>query len=147
MYIFDLEGTISNHNHRIHLLPTAAEKMANYGKGRPDDMYQKFHDHFHKDEVNSDVKLLMDCCIYTTKTIILTGMMERFRQDAQEWLLRNGISHNGLFMRPNDCYLSSPEYKYQWIRHCGEKIHLVYDDRKDVVDKLLSHGIPAILVK
>jgi len=140
MYIFDLEGTLSDSKHREHLLPDK-------NNPKQERSYDAFHGEFPKDKVKLHNKVLMQNCMLTSKTIILTGMMEKHQGKVLKWLLENGIAYDGLVMRANDDYSSSPNFKLNWIKGCGEIIHMVFDDREDVVVQLLCHGIPAIVVK
>lgn len=133
MYIFDLEGTLSDSRHRDHLVPD----------------WDEFHKLFPEDGTNENICKLFRILAQSANCIILTGMMEKHRTMALAWLKEHRIPHNGLVMRPNDDLRTSPEYKL-WnlnIMEHPERIKMIFDDRLDIITTLLDNNYPAIQVK
>lgn len=135
MYIFDVEGTLSDCEHRNHLIPD----------------WDAYHSFFPIDKpIQKNFDLLWSCVLTGEKIAILTGMMSKNRQNLMEWLTKHGIAHHfdegGILMRPDDCFTSSPEFKLEVIKMLGEKIHCVFDDRQSIVDHLVKNEIPAVRV-
>lgn len=132
MYIFDLEGTLSDCEHRDHLLPKNGSRN-----------YDDFHKEFPKDEPIHEMISLFHVCSETHKVIILTGMMEKHRNMAIGWLTKNGIHANELIMRGDKDLRPSPVFKLQTIFKFTDPVFMVFDDRKDIVDHLILNGIMA----
>lgn len=138
LYVFDLEGTLSDHTHRLHLLPKTDEKQAN-----SKDHYAAFHAEFPKDKVHKHIhgiyNVLSDAC---EDLYILTGMMEKHREMATEWLEEHGCYFDEIIMRGNDDFRPSPEFKLEtlkkiWSLNRYKWSHIiVFDDREDVVAHL-----------
>lgn len=140
LYVFDLEGTISNHSNRLHLLPTSEEKVAN-----SKDHYAAFHAAFPNDRPHNHIVRMMNAFYhYKCDIIILTGMMEKHRPMATKWLLGKAIPFDKIIMRDNDDFTPSPEFKlhqiekYQKITAYNWSDVFVFDDRADIVDYLNS---------
>lgn len=132
MYIWDLENTLSNSEHRNEL--ALAKK------------FDQFHALFHLDEPRANnVQLYVECRKRHT-TIILTGMMEKHRQNAVAWLNRYDLLPDVLIMRQNNDFRSSPEFKVGTIQHLRYHPFMIFDDREDVVRAFLNNGYPAIMV-
>lgn len=143
MYVFDLEGTLSDCRHRLHLLPSKEEKIK---CNRQYDAYEKFHSKFMDDPVRENILRLYNICAAKGRIIILTGMMEKNVRRAEKWLYNNKIRYDELIMRRENDFSTSPEYKLRELRYSRHRATMVFDDRVDVVDHLLTHGIPAIVV-
>lgn len=140
LYIFDLEGTISNHKHRLHLLPDKSIKT------KEKHNYDAFHAKFPEDEVHEYIKEMMRALWNASgNIIILTGMMEKHRSMAETWLDYNEIYRSHMIMRSNDDLTASPIYKMREINKIindsNYKNVIVFDDRDDVVDHLNGQAI------
>lgn len=146
IYIFDVEGTLSICDWRLHLLPPKGVdhvKSAEY--------YMAFHNAFPQDKPYLPMEVLLSdilnsgiCDVY-----ILTGMMENHREKLEDWLLGQvGFASVGddVIMRANDDFRSSPEFKLETIKQrfpeeFASKQIIMFDDRQDVVDIMTANGI------
>lgn len=132
-YLFDLEGTISNCDHRKHLAPVKPYK-------NPEQSWDKFHQLFPQDEVIPEIADMMRALWFEGGAVfILTGMMAKHQNMAKEWLSKNHIGCDGLLMRDNDDFTPAPIYKLETVRELFAKSnrysHIVlFDDREDIVD-------------
>lgn len=144
IYIFDLEGTLSNHSHRLHLLPKVSEKEAN-----SKDHYAAFHAAFPKDPVNNHIVNMINSFFEFNPAIILTGMMEKHRQMAVDYLDYHKVFCDSLVMRQNDDFRPSPEFKLAHIKDLYKKYQfdcaVVFDDREDIVDHLTKNSIVEVV--
>ncbi len=133
-YIFDLESTLSDASWRAHLLPD----------------YDAFHAEMEKDEPLKNNIRLLKMCAGQDDVIILTGAMEKHRAQVERWLRRMYIDHliSQLIMRDNNDFRSSPHFKVDVLNRLEEKmkIHMLFDDREDVVEYAINSGFPAIQV-
>lgn len=134
IYIFDLEGTLTNSSWREHLIPD----------------YKSFHKLFPEDKPKNNNCELLRICASNSRVYILTGMMEKHRAMAVNWLFSNKLFCDKLIMRPNNNFMPSPEFKVKWIinniSNYKHRVSMVFDDRDDVVLEMLNNGIPAVVV-
>ena len=81
--------------------------------------------------------------------VIVTARDARFERVTRDWLARNGISFDALFMRPWGDQRRDTEVKndiHAAIIAAGFEPTLAVDDRADIAAVWESHGIPTILV-
>lgn len=135
LYIFDLDGTLSLPDHRVHLL--------NEIKG--DEKWRRFYAECGKDEPNVPVLMTLqslydsyDCDIW-----IWTGRSDEVRGITEDWLVdhapfsRRELLHC-LTMRPQHDHRPDHELKLEWLnamlpadRH---RLTAVFEDRARVVE-------------
>jgi len=132
MYIWDLENTLSNSEHRNEL--ALAKK------------FDQFHALFYLDEPRWNNVRLYEACRKQHNVVILTGMMEKHRASAMTWLRKYHLLPDVLLMRQDSDFRSSPEFKVSTVRHMRYNPFMAFDDREDVVDAFLRAGIPAVMV-
>lgn len=138
MYIFDIEGTLTDSKHREWTL----EKEWPSGVNK----WDEFHKYFPDDPPRKNIIFLNNICSMNRKTILLTGMMEKHRAMALNWLSLNGVKYDHLEMRPNDNFEPSKVFKLNYIKKLTDPVSMVFDDRSDIVSHLLENGIPTIQV-
>lgn len=81
VYIFDIDGTIADHTHRLHLI--SKERME--GKD-----WAAFHDQCHLDPpIVPMCRLARQLILSPAPVIFLTGRMEFQRRKTQEWLAKH----------------------------------------------------------
>lgn len=133
VYVFDLEGTISNCEHRKHLAPRAPFND-------PNKSWNKFHAEFPKDEVNYAIYNIMQALwLQGNDLFILTGMMEKHKEMAKDWLRANSVGYDAIIMRQNDDFRTSPIFKIETARKTFDGLNrynqlVLFDDREDIVD-------------
>ena len=133
--IFDLDGTLCNVEHRLHLLPD----------------FDAFHTACVDDTLNRPIAELF----WAMKQrgwfmIIVTGRDDNFRIETHKWLYKNHIQYDVLIMRPHGNHRSDVTLK--------EKIYLTeikpfydvsfcVDDRKGVTAKWRELGVVCLQCK
>lgn len=138
IYIFDVEGTLSQSKWREHLIPD----------------WDLFHANFPQDEPNGAIaefakEIIKNKNIFQ-QNIIITGMMEKHRDMLISWLCKNKIHFMGreIYMRPSDDLRPSKIYKFEKIKELfgEEKFNeiLMIDDREDICDYLTKNGIKCL---
>jgi hypothetical protein len=132
MYIWDLENTITNSNHRQHF---ADEKN-----------WDEFHSWFPYDLPRWNNINLLRACAKIAPVYIITGMMEKHREMAEIWLKKHNVVVDAMYMRDNNDFNSSPIYKLRTISRYRMRPFMTFDDRVDVVSAFLDAGIPSILL-
>jgi len=136
--IVDLDGTLCNIDHRIHLLV-----------GRDSKEWHKFEDGCISDGVNGWAEHLIT--LYKVKAgykiLLVTGRTEKVRGLTEEWLLGHCIPYDELYMRPegediSDCKLKEKVYK----EHIAGKyiVEFVVEDRKRVVEMWRRLGLTCL---
>lgn len=147
MFVFDLEGTLSDCRHRNHLLPTEEQRKEAWKDGKKKkDLYLPFHDEFKNDPAIVPMVDLLARLYRHSRVIILTGMMEKHRNNAIHWLNRNSIRVDALIMRADDDYSPSEVYKLRYIKSQEHEVDMLFDDRIKIVDHMNKNGIPSLLV-
>lgn len=134
MYIFDLEGTLSDTRHRmVHYI---------------NQDWDNWNFLFQADPIRPEIVRLFRTCQDQVHTMILTSKEEKYRAMVRNWLISNHILPDSLIMKPTGDKRTSPEFKLDKIFDMVgvNEVHMVFDDRRDVIDALLTNGIPAICV-
>lgn len=136
--VLDLDNCIADDQWRIPKI--------NWQKKDPMDRYHEYHSLSGFDRAgNKDL-------FQKTKhdIIILTARPVHYAPITMEWLNRQHIKPFALVMRNNDDHCPSVELKRKqmgWLMHLygvnHKDIECAYDDRMDVVEMYLQHGIVA----
>lgn len=142
--IFDLDGTLSLTDHRIHYL-----------EARPKD-WDSFYDECGNDEPNRPViELLQDLSNRRRPMMarrdeiwILTGRTSRVRAKTIEWLQRYDIPTDRLIMRAEGDFSPDDQLKRRWIEEHGlrERVKYVFEDRDRVVEMWRTEGFTCFQV-
>lgn len=132
MYIWDLENTLTNSEHRNHL--AKAKK------------WDEFHELMPQDLPRRGNMRLFQICNRFDRVIILTGMPERHRSKAETWLMKYSLFPDEIIMRPNGDLTPSGSFKLKVVKDRKFKPVMIFDDRIDVVDIFLTNKYPAIMV-
>ncbi len=131
MIILDLDGCISDDQHRQHWLVNP-EQIVNW------DVYHSLCELDHPANVSfwygrNDI-------------VIMTGRPDNFALQTWQWCLRNGLRVYKVYMRPAGNKDSAVVLKKIWATELvqqGWNIQHAYDDRQDIVDMYRSLGIAA----
>jgi uncharacterized HAD superfamily protein len=133
--IVDIDGTISDVRHRLH-------HVLQHPKN-----YEAFHSLCGEDQpimsVIAAVRAFTSCRDYTA-IILLTGRPEKYREATMDWLERNAIPYDSLYMRPDGDHRKAEEYKrgvLGQIQAAGHDVFLAFEDQQDVVDMWRENGI------
>lgn len=135
--IFDIDGTLANIDHRLHLL---------YGgeASRWDAFFAAMSD----DQIVSPVRDLLRC-VYEARhaVVICSGRPERYRDTTEDWLSAHGVFFDALYMRPDGDTRPDHIVKAQLlrgIREDGYQPFIVIDDRQSVVDMWREEGLTCL---
>jgi len=132
-YVFDLDGTLANLDHRLHFI-----------KGEVKD-WDSFFDACVDDTPIMPVVELFQSVVRDPhlSTVIVSGRSDYVRDQTSRWLRAYGITYDALFMREQGDH--SPDYKCKSrildrMLVQGWRPVLFIDDRKQVVDMWRSRG-------
>lgn len=137
--VFDLDGTLADGRHRLHLLPTKdydkTESWTRFNLAAVDDL--AFQD-------NID---LCNALGLHYKVIILTGRSDVARQITLDWLWHHNVYFNELVMRSQSDNRKDTVIKEEFLRSIGlENILCCFDDLPHVAYHLRSLGLTCHLV-
>lgn len=129
--IFDLDGTLSDCEHRRHLI--AGE--------------QKDWDAFYKACVGDSpiwptIRLLSTLRRHC-EIVIMTGRSDLVKDETLTWLNEHGIRFDQLYMRPHGDHTQDHVLKQRWLEELGgpKRVLCVFEDRGRVVDMWRGQGI------
>ena len=136
-YIFDIDGTLANVEHRIHHIQSKPKN------------WNKFFENMEKD---LPIKATCEICVMMINgvwqnVVFCTGRNEKYRKVTLKWLQTNvhwDISTYQLYMRPDNDnrhdYIVKEELLAQ-IRADGHKPIAVFEDRQQCVDMWRRNGL------
>lgn len=139
--IFDLDGTLADGRHRLHLLPTKdydkTESWTEFNLAAADDL--PFWDNIEM------------CNLFTRSgdyyVVILTGRSDVARDITTEWLFHAGVRYDELVMRSQSDNRKDTVIKEEYLRSIGlENILCCFDDLPHVAYHLRSLGLTCHLV-
>lgn len=139
--IFDLDGTLADGTHRLHLLPTVdlhlTDSWTEFNKASKDD---------------APLQNTIDICNALGRSgyfvIILTGRSDVARAETEDWLQRHDVYHNMLQMRPHSDNRKDIIIKEEFLRNVVglEDIVAAWDDSPEVIRHFRSLGITTYAV-
>ena len=134
--IFDVDGTLSNIDHRKHFIEG----------GKKD--WDGFFKNMANDELIETTKQLIDLTYPNHDIVIVTGRPSSYRQVTEDWLKKHNVRYNALFMRGANDHRSDVIVKQEILDNFLDKskIDMVVDDRKKILDMWRSNGLPTINV-
>lgn len=136
--IFDIDGTLSNHNWRIAYIGPR-KKGAN-----PQKRFDKYHQKSFQDAPISSVVTLARNHHIHFHIIICTGRPVRYKKQTEKWLRLNGVPYKILMMRKNKDFRSGWEVKRDMILQLpklGFFPKMIYDDDKEIIQMAQRLGI------
>lgn len=133
--IFDLDGTLANHEHRLHLIDKAPKDW----------------DEFIEESKNDKLNLPVVGFFYSVgdsnwpnfEVAIVTARPERHRDITVEWLQRNRLYPHALLMRDNNDFRPDWEVKEDiLLNNIGrQRVLFAVEDRKCCVDMYRRNGV------
>jgi len=146
--IFDLDGTIANVEHRVHMIKYDGHPE-DFGcpEFKPD--YDSFNAACVDDTPYDDIVNLMVTLNMEYEIIICTGRMSNVKKQTENWLSDNGIMHDRLMMRAVDDFRSDVEVKQEMLDDIITffNVFMVFDDRDVLVKFWRSKGLTCLQVK
>lgn len=132
LYVFDLDGTLANIDHRLRWI-----------NKKPKD-WKSFLASVDKDIPNQWVVNLLNMCSQDGVILILTGREEITRRSTMDWLRDNGVFYDYLSMRAKGDHrqdtVVKPEVLDNFLRDKGYDVQFIVEDRQQVVDKWRELG-------
>jgi len=137
-YIFDIDGTLADCSHRLHLIKNEPKNWKEFFSRVLDD---------------KPIKHMVDLCkilIYHNYHVtFVSGRSEECRDDTERWLVRNVSIYLPLYMRKKGDHRDDDILKIELLselRADGIEPIMVFDDRTRVVNAWRAEGIPCVQV-
>ena len=134
--VFDLDGTLSDHSHRRHLVEGTPRRWSEFWERCSEDVPIAL-------TIDLARSLIKDGC----RVEIWTGRSEGVSDETQEWLECHGVAFHKLLMRPTGNYLPANDLKAWWLEGLDEYPVLAVDDRRICADWWMHNGVPCLLVE
>lgn len=132
--VWDLDGTLADGTHRLHLLPTRDKHLA--------PSWDEFNLACLGDKPIEDNLMLMRCLERQYYNVILTGRSAVAYDLTWRWLRENNAAFQELIMRPADDNRPDIVFKEEVLRKLGlEQIQCCFDDAEHVVRHIRSLGL------
>lgn len=138
--VWDLDGTLSDGRHRLHLLPPPEQRGI-------DSAWNAFSLAAIDDPVIYDNMVILKALAIHYDIVILSGRGMAAEDITIKWLRENFVPYDRLIMRPiGDCRPDT-EYKEEMLRKIGlSEIICCFDDLKHVANHIRSLGLTCHLV-
>lgn len=137
--IFDIDGTIANGDHRLHLIKQQPKQWDAYFSLCSEDV-----------PIAHMVRILR-ALERQFATVLVTGRPERCRTDTVHWLCANACRHPfHLYMRPDGDHRDDDVLKIELlakVRADGFEPLIVFEDRSRVVRAWRAAGVPCAQVQ
>jgi hypothetical protein len=129
--IFDFDGTLSDHSHRLHLV---------MGENKD---YDQYYDLCDQDPPRWPVIHILQNLVLAGHIVeIWTGRPHRLLGKSTTWLENHNISPSFLRrMRENDDFTPDFKLKGAWLKEKDLKPTMVFEDRPRMVEFWRSQGI------
>lgn len=144
-YIFDLERTLSNDDHRRNLFPSDPKVHADYA------LYQNQFNH--DPVIIGTASIAKSLQLLGFHIIISSGLPEQMRGTINSWLAMNGILPGKIFLRsiPEQIEMTEcpvlKQFHLELIRdHLGFEVLAAFDDREDICAMYRENGIITLKV-
>lgn len=137
--IWDLDGTLADGRHRLHLLPTKDHCNTH--------SWDEFNLAASEDSPILDNIDLMHATRKLFFNLILTGRSDVAQDVTTAWLERYRVPYDQLIMRPRDDHRRDVDFKEDILRQIGlDRILCCFDDLPHVAYHLRSLGLTCHLV-
>jgi len=150
-FIFDIDGTLANNTHRLHLLPYNRETDPNSVVDNTAAQWDEFNGAAAADSVYPAISTIYRAIGEAGYRIaLITGRTELIRTITTNWLFRMGLDrYHELYMRPEDDYCSDYILKQRIMKtnFKGRHIQCVFEDRDRVVQMYRENDIQCVQVR
>ena len=134
MYVFDLDGTIADIEHRVHFIQN--------GKKDWDSFLGAVKDDTPKEWVIDIMRLLP-----IERVLIFSGRNEVAMNDTVEWLEKYNVPYSEMRMRWHHNFERDELLKPLMAKDYWERIRFIADDRQRVVDMWREKGFNVLQVE
>lgn len=141
-YIFDIDGTLANGDHRLHHIKKEPKNWAAYFAACSED---------------APIQHVIDICRsiglsdypLNFAIVYVSGRSDECRRDTQEWLNRHHLPTGPVYMRQQGDHRPDDILKIELLAHLREdgfEPIMAFDDRNRVVEAWRAAGVPCAQV-
>jgi hypothetical protein len=137
-YIFEIDGTLADCSHRLHFIHP-----------RPAKDWRAFFAACLDDAPIPHVVELVRKLIGQERVLLVSGRSDECRADTIEWLFRNQVPYDKLYMRKAGDHRDDDTLKSEILDQIlaeGFEPIMAFDDRDRVVKMWRSRGVPCAQV-
>lgn len=138
VYLFDLDGTLFNGDHRLHHIQKEPKDWATYFSLCGDDA-----------PIPHIVRLAQDLARSRTDIVYVSGRSDECRKQTESCIFRHDLPFAPLYMRRQGDHRNDDIIKLELleqIRRDGYEPIMAFDDRDRVVRALREAGLPVAQV-
>lgn len=145
--IVDIDSTIADISHRLHMLPKLTKEDGSYEpSGR---CWDEFHAAAVDDKPIAEIIELVELIAAAYPIILCTGRGEETREKTIAWLNKHGVFFDDLYMRPYGDFRKDTVVKGEMLanlRADGYDPIMAFDDRTAVVKMFREAGVRCLQV-
>lgn len=143
--IFDIDGTLSDNEHRQHHLDKRPKDWKAFFDACGDD---PCHDYVLT--LNHIIAVAFETPIYRNHELfVFTGRPNNYRRQTVKWLNHNKVRYDHLSMRDEGDGRPDHVVKLEMLEQCrltGYRPLFAVDDRPEVVEMWRANGVPCFVV-
>lgn len=141
IYVFDIDGTISNNEHRSHLLPFSDLHLTS--------SWKDYNKACSGDSPIIPMIKMMNALAESSQVYIMTSRSDEVEWRTLEWLQDNEVEYDSIYMRSRHDNRKDYKIKEEWINEIsdGDKSNVVvFEDNPQVIKHLRSCGYTVMAV-
>ncbi len=139
LYIFDLDGTLADIEHRRYLVEGMPKK------------WREFYQRCVHDKPNIPViRTAVGLAVAGAEIAVWSGRSDEVQRETEAWLNYHLRVHKSLRMRSADDFQPDVQLKRSWLHSMSERdrgrLVAVFDDRQGMVNMWRDEGVPCFQV-
>jgi hypothetical protein len=136
LLVLDIDGTLANLDHRLHLIatPPVRSKLDHGIPPSTSERWDMFYKACKDDSVIEHALLGVRYLLpHAREMLYCTGRPVTYRDTTLEWLIQKGFPYGPLLMRPADSHASSIAVKASLLSvHRGKRVLSIEDDADNI---------------
>lgn len=141
IYVFDIDGTIANNEHRSHLLPSSDLNLTS--------SWKDYNEACSGDSPINPMINMMNTLAELSPVYIMTSRSDEVEWRTLEWLQDNEVEYDSIYMRSRHDNRKDYKIKEEWLNEIssGDKSNVViFEDNPQVIKHLRSCGYTVMAV-
>lgn len=141
IYVFDIDGTIANNEHRSHLLPFSDLHLTS--------SWKDYNKACSGDSPIIPMINMMNALAESSQVYIMTSRSDEVEWRTLEWLQDNEVEYDSIYMRSRHDNRKDYKIKEEWLNEIsdGDKSNVViFEDNPQVIKHLRSCGYTVMAV-
>lgn len=141
IYVFDIDGTIANNEHRSHLFPSSDLHLTS--------SWKDYNKACSGDSPIIPMIKMMNALAESSQVYIMTSRSDEVEWRTLEWLQDNEVEYDSIYMRSRHDNRKDYKIKEEWLNEIssGDKGNVViFEDNPQVIKHLRSCGYTVMAV-